>query len=152
MAVILATAGFWAPCTYAVPGDDLKPLEIKFRARWKRMTRPERKELDRRLQAARTVRQIDSGIPTSLSAAEVEQQRQLAISDEQFLNELLIDWDLKDARGNPVPYSPTARNETCDQNDGLEPALVSSYFMALQALNTPKATEKNSDMLSGTTS
>ena len=152
MAIIFASAGFWAPVTYTVPGDDLKPLSVTFRARWKRLTRPERKELDLRLQAARTVRQIDAGIPTSLSADEVKKARETAISDEQFLNEMLIDWDLKDSRNSLVQYSQQVRNETCELNDGLEPALVSSYFLALQALNAPSVIEKNSGTLSGTTS
>ena len=53
MAVVLASAAFWAPVSYKLVGDDGEPSIVSFRARYKRLKTTERKELDRRLAAGR---------------------------------------------------------------------------------------------------
>lgn len=151
MSVICATAGFWAPCTYKYAGDDLQLVTKNFRVRWKRLQKSERKAMDARLQARLKLQRLQSGVPTSLTEQEITDLRTTAITEEQFLREMVLDWDLTDARNQPVPYSEHELIETAEQNDGIEDQMFHSYFDAMVAFANPKAIEKNSDAPSDTT-
>lgn len=151
MAVILSTAGFWAPFTYKVPGDDLTYVEKQMRLRWKRLDRTERKALDLRLAARNDLMRVNFGVK-SATESETAALREKAITEEQFLVEMLVDWDLKDARGHPVPFSPRELAETCELNDGIDVQMFNSYFTVLSDLANPKDLAKNSDAPSSTTS
>lgn len=151
MSVICATAGFWAPCTYQYAGDDLQIVAKTFRVRWKRLSKTERKAMDARLVARAALQRLQSGVPTALPDAEIAALREKAITEEQFLAEMLADWELTDACNKPIVFSLKELAETGDQNDGFEEQLFSSYFTTMSALANPKVTEKNSDAPSDTT-
>lgn len=151
MAVICATAGFWAPCTYKYVGDDLQLIVKKFRVRWKRLHKSERKAMDARLGARMALLRLQSGIPTTLTEDELADLRTKAITEDQFLREMLLDWDLTDAQNKPLAYSLQELDDTAERNDGLDVQIFNSYFDALAAMADPKAVEKNSDAPSGTT-
>lgn len=151
MAVILSAAGFWAPCTYKVPGDDITHIEKKFRLRWKRLERAARKALDERLAVRMELIRIKLGIKTA-TESEKAALREKTITEEQFLVEMLLDWELEDARGNVVPYSIKELAETCEMNDGIDVQMFNSYFAVISDLANPEAAAKNSDAPSDTTS
>lgn len=151
--VRLAGRSFWSPVEYVVVGDDHQKLTIKFRACWKRMKRSERQEMDIRLSQARVLRQIESGaLAAPATKEEAEKIRTAAITDQQFVAALLVDWSVHDESGHPVPCTPEALEHVCDENDGLESALVMSYFSATNALFARETSEKNSEGQSGTSS
>lgn len=150
MAVILSTAGFWAPAVYKVPGDDLSVTSTKLRIRWKRLSRTDRKAMDARLAARIDLMRISLAVNTA-TPADTEALKELAITEQQFLEEMIVDWELADARGQAVPYTLQELRETCDLNDGFDVQLFSSYFEALGKLNQPREIEKNSDAPSDTT-
>ena len=74
------------------------------------------------------------------------------ISDAEFLDEMLVDWDLKNRRGEPVIYSPTARKDCEEELDGMDTALIGAYFDAKRAALSPEAIAKNSEPQPATTS
>ncbi|WP_324622726.1 phage tail assembly chaperone [Delftia lacustris] len=162
MAVILASCAFWAPVKFVIPGDDAKPEIINFKARFKRLSRKERKALERRVGAnslTAEVRKIISerlGNPEHKHTAKDREEIQLRveadpIDDDEFLREVLVDWDLKDKQGKVVVFSLAALEELADEWDGIEPALVNAYFDARRAATSPEAVQKNSDEPSATT-
>lgn len=150
MAVLFASAGFWAPCSYKVPGDDLVHVEKKFRVRWKRLDRAARKAINARLEARSELMRIKLGM-NSATEAEIEALSKKTITEEEFLVEMVADWELKDARGHDVTYSLQELAATCEQNDGIDEQMFASYFFALTEMNKPKELEKNSDAPSDTT-
>lgn len=159
--VVLASVAFWAPFSYTVIGDDAKPETIKGRARFKRLKTSERRQLDARLAANRLDPEIRKALrtrlddPTNKLAPKVRaaMEANLAaepIDDEEFLRLLLQDLELKDQSGQPVIYTPATLAQLCEDWDGFEGALVSSYFAARREAVEPKAVEKNSEQPSGT--
>ena len=151
MSVICATDGFWAPCTYKYAGDDLQLVTKNFRVRWKRLKKSERKAMDARLTARMALLRLQSGVPTAMPEEEIAALREKAITEEQFLSEMVLDWELTDARNQPLAFSEQELLETAEQNDGIEAQMFNSYFEAMAALANPKAVEKNSDAPSDTT-
>ncbi len=67
------------------------------------------------------------------------------------MNELLLDWDLKNPKGEPVHYSQAVRMECEEELDGLDVALINAYFEAKRAALSPEAIAKNSDAQPATT-
>lgn len=160
--VVLAQPFFWSPATLVLPGDDGKKAKFEFRVRWRRLKTSERRLLDLRLAAARVpdadlaerLRATDwlpatwrdqltaatpEGLPAVLDA--------FRIRDDEFLNLLLVDWDIKDLRGTPVPFTPANRAELAEEWDGFEAAMTTAYFKAIRAEDP----EKNSAPLSADT-
>ena len=162
MTVVLASVAFWAPVAFRLAGDDGKPETIKGRARFKRLKTSDRKALDRRVRANRLLPDVRAGIRKQLDAPDssfsarerAEVEADLAaepITDEQFLSELLVDWDFVDKAGHQLPpYTPAMRAQICEDWDGFEAALVRGYTDALKAALQPLETEKNSGAPSGT--
>jgi len=162
MTVVLASAAFWAPVEFRLVGDDGKPEVINGRARYRRLKTSERRALDRRVRANRLTPDVRTGIrkqldaPTSAFTARerTEIEADLAaepISDDQFLTELLVDWDFKDKTGHPIPpYAPAMRAQLCEDWDGFEAALVQGYLEAQRLALQPQEKEKNSGAPSGT--
>lgn len=105
MTVIVKSDGFWQAAKLSVPGDDGQRIEVKFRCRFKRLKTTEARALMKRIQAAE-------------------------MTDAEVLDTLLVDWDLKDADGNPVPVSERAA--VVEETAGLEGACVQAYFAAYQ--------------------
>lgn len=151
MSVICATAGFWAPCTYQYVGDDLQLITKPFRVRWKRLKKTERKAMDARLGARMALLRLQSGVPTSLTEDDIAALREKAITEEQFLLEMVLDWELTDARNQPLAYSEKELSETAEQNDGIDVQMFNSYFEAMAEMANPKALAKNSGAPSDTT-
>lgn len=162
MAVILASCAFWAPVKFVITGDDAKPEVISFRARFKRLSRKERKALEQRVSANSMTPEVRKIITEHLSNPEHKhtakdrqeiQQRIDAdpIDDDEFLKEVLVDWDLKDKQGKAVVFSLAELDQLADEWDGIEPALVNAYFDARRAATSPEAVQKNSDEPSATT-
>ena len=160
-AVVLASVAFWAPFNFTVVGDDAKPETIKGRARFKRLKTSERRKLDARLSA----NGLDVGIrksyrdrlddPVNKLSPKVRATLEASlaaepIDDTEFLREMLVDWELKDKRGESIPYSLSKVVEICEDWDGFDAALVNSYFNARREALDPKAAEKNSEGPSGT--
>lgn len=125
MTVVLASVAYWAPVTLNLVGDDGKPEVVPFRARFKRLKTSERKQLDQELMGK-------------------------TLTDEQFLDRLLLDWDIKDKTGAPVTYSRQVRTELVEDWDGLELALVTAWFDNIRKSNETAAVAKNSGAPSAT--
>lgn len=162
MAVILASCAFWAPVKFVIPGDDAKPEIINFKARFKRLSRKDRKKLEQRALANSMTPEVRKILSERLSNPEhrhtakdrEEIQNRIdanPIDDEEFLKEVLVDWDLKDKQGKAVVFSLAALEELADDWDGIAPALVNAYFDARRTATSPEAVQKNSDEPSATT-
>ena len=163
MAVILASCAFWAPVKFVVPGDDGKPEILKFRARYKRLTRSERQELERRVAANSLTPDVRKGArerldnPENKYTAKDRQEIELRIQaepidDEEFLKEVLVDWDLTDKKGEKVMFSPATLAELTDAWDGFEVALVGAFYEGTANATSKEAIEKNSAEPSAITS
>lgn len=159
MTVILSAVGFWAPITFARVGDDHKPEIVKFRARFKHLKKSERRALDRRLNVralTAPVREelqarIDQGVVTGSEKEELQLLLSaVPITDAELLNDLLVDWDLKDREGGFIPYTLAVREEQEEALDGLEAAIVTGYFEARREAVSPEAIAKNSEAPSAT--
>lgn len=158
MAVVFASVAFWTPVIYARIGDNHEPEVIKFKARFRRLKKSERIALDRRLAATTMTADLEKALRARIADAATpadvrsDLELQLAatpISDTEFLNELLVDWDLVGADQKLVPYSQAVRQQIEEELDGIERALVTAYFDAKRAL-TPEAIAKNSGEPSAT--
>lgn len=144
MAVIKSNA-YWAPVAYYYPGDE-KVECLKFRARFRRLKAVERRAIDDRLAASRKraeARALGRPEPEGLPAS---------MSDSEFLDEVLVGWDLQDADGKPVDYSKEERQKQVDELDGFEGALIRAWFEADRAAREAGFAEKNSAAPSATTS
>ncbi|MBS0507595.1 MAG: hypothetical protein JSR53_09475 [Proteobacteria bacterium] len=161
MTVVLASVAFWASITYRLIGDDGKPEVIQGRARYRRLKTSERKALDRRIRANRLTPDLRAGIRKQLDAPDcnftarerTEIEADLAaepITDAQFLQEVLVDWDLRDKAGQAIAFTPAMKEQLCEDCDGFEAALVRGYSDAQEAASKPQETEKNSVAPSGT--
>lgn len=126
MTVVLATVAFWAKAKFSLVGDFGKPYVVDFETRFKRLKTSERKQLEKDLAEKK-------------------------ISDKEFLDALLVDWKLKDTLGNPVIYSEAVRAELVEDWDGLETALVMSYFENARLSREVGEVAKNSEAPSATT-
>ena len=73
------------------------------------------------------------------------------ITDKEFLDRLLVDWDLKDKSGNAVIYSERQREELVEDWDGFEAALVQAYFENGRKAREAAEVAKNSELPSATT-
>ncbi|MBX9831977.1 MAG: hypothetical protein K2X78_02910 [Burkholderiaceae bacterium] len=127
MSVVLASVAFWANAQLALAGDLGAPEIVKFKARFKRLKTSERKQLD----------------------ADLEAQK---INDKEFLDRVLVDWELKDKAGEPVIYTERQREELVEDWDGLEEALVQAYFEHMRKVREALEVAKNSELPSATTS
>jgi len=126
MTVVLASAAYWAPARYTLVGDDAKPVNVDFRVRFKRLKRSERQDLE-----------------TQLAQKEID--------DKAFLDRVLVDWELKDVRGQVVPYTEAMRAELVEDWDGFEVAMVHAFFDAGRKSREASEIEKNSAAPSATT-
>lgn len=140
MAITLAPPTFLAPGTLTVPGEDGKPLEIKFAGRFRRLPKTERQDVDKRL-SKRAFEQTPEERRTPFM------QEQLAGplkdvepfgNDADFLDLLLKGWELKDLAGQPVEFTPENRAEVFEGLDGLEAAFVAAYFTAIRGEDIAK--------------
>jgi hypothetical protein len=163
MTVVLASAAFWAPFTYRLIGDGGQPETVQGRARYRRLKASERKAIDRRIRAGSLTPDVRAGIRQQLdedTGAQRFKGREreeilldLAaepLTDAEFLAETLLDWELRDQEGHPVPYSRDVLAQLCEEWDGLEGALVRGYTDAQKAALDAQAVEKNSAAPSGT--
>ena len=159
MTVLLASVAFWAPVTYRLLGDDGQPEEIKGRARYKRLKTTERKELDRRLAAGRMDERARERLKAQLQLSHLtaddreEIQAQLAAvpaNDKDFLDAVLVDWELTDLTRNRIPYTLATRAEVVEEWDGIEGALVTAYFDAGRKARQATEIAKNSEAPSAT--
>ena len=126
MSVVLASVAFWAVAQLILVGDLGKPEIVDFKARFKRLKTSERKQLE----------------------ADLADKK---ITDKEFLDRLLVDWDLKDKSGNAVIYSEKQREELVEDWDGFEAALVQAYFDNGRKAREAAEVAKNSELPSATT-
>ena len=161
MSVILASVAFWTAVTFARVGDDGQPEVLKFRARYKRLKKSERVALDNSVAAWGLTAEIREAIQKQIDnpATHASQREQLqarlaakAMTDAELLNDLLVDWELKDHQGQIVAYTPATRAEQEELLDGFEGSLVKAYFDAINKPLTAEDVEKNSEAQSVTTS
>lgn len=124
--IVIASVAFWANAKLILVGDCGKPEVVEFKARFKRLKTSERKTLEASL-------------------------HEKTVSDAEFLDTVLVDWDLKDRQGNNVTYTENARAEMVEDWDGLEAALVTSYFENARLSREAAAIAKNSEAPSATT-
>ena len=159
MAVVLASAAFWAPVIYKLVGDDGEPTIVNFRARYKRLKTTERKELDRRLAAGRMDErgrerlkaQLQLSHLTADDREEIEAQLKAdPANDKDFLDAVLVDWELTDLTRNRIPYTSATRAEVVEEWDGIEAALVNAYFDAGRKAREAVEIAKNSGAPSAT--
>ena len=126
MSVVLASVAFWAGAQLILVGDLGKPEIVDFKARFKRLRTSERKQLESDLADKK-------------------------ITDKEFLDRLLVDWDLKDKSGTAVIYSEKQREELVEDWDGFEAALVQAYFDNGRKAREAAEVAKNSELPSATT-
>ncbi len=126
MSVVLASVAFWASAQLILVGDLGKPEVVDFKARFKRLKTSERKQLE----------------------ADLADKK---ITDKEFLDRLLVDWDLKDKTGTAVIYSEKQREELVEDWDGFEEALVQAYFDNGRKAREAAEVAKNSELPSATT-
>lgn len=126
MSVVLASVAFWASAQLILVGDLGKPEIVDFKARFKRLKTSERKQLE----------------------ADLADKK---ITDKEFLDRLLVDWDLKDKSGTAVIYSEKQREELVEDWDGFEAALVQAYFENGRKAREAAEVAKNSELPSATT-
>lgn len=126
MSVVLASVAFWASAQLILVGDLGKPEIVDFKARFKRLKTSERKQLE----------------------ADLADKK---ITDKEFLDRLLVDWDLKDKSGTAVIYSEKQREELVEDWDGFEAALVQAYFDNGRKAREAAEVAKNSELPSATT-
>lgn len=162
MAVINSVA-FWAPGTLYLPGDDGKRIEIKFRARFKRLKKSERTALEHRIEANKMTKEVRAllrqrlddpaeviadGVRAFMEATMVAKP----ITDAEFLAITLVDLDIKDVDGEPIMYTPAAVAQLEEELDGFEAELVRLYVRTTNEGSSAQGAEKNSETRSGTTS
>ena len=126
MSVVLASVAFWAAARLTLVGDLGNPEIVHFKARFKRLKTSERK-------------QLEAGLTDK------------KITDKEFLDRLLVDWELKDKAGNSVPYTEQQRAELVEDWDGFEAALVEAYFENGRKAREAVEVAKNSEPPSATT-
>ena len=126
MSVVLASVAFWAAARLTLVGDLGNPEIVHFKARFRRLKTSERK-------------QLEAGLADK------------KITDKEFLDRLLVDWELKDKAGNSVPYTEQQRAELAEDWDGFEAALVESYFDNGRKAREAAEVAKNSEPPSATT-
>ena len=126
MSVVLASVAFWAAARLTLVGDLGNPEIVHFKARFKRLKTSERK-------------QLEAGLADK------------KITDKEFLDRLLVDWELKDKAGNAVPYTERQRAELVEDWDGFEAALVEAYFENGRKAREAVEVAKNSEPPSATT-
>ncbi len=161
MAVILASVAFWTAVSFARVGDDGEPEMLNFRARFKRLKKSERIALDHRMAASGLLpetrkllqEKIDSP-DTEVSVRDFLRARLAAkpTNDAEVLNEVLVDWDLRNHRDEFVPYTHVTRTELEEELDGIEGCLVKAWLKAITTPVTTEDVEKNSEAQSATTS
>lgn len=161
MTVILASVAFWIPVTFALVGDDGKPEVLKFRARFKRLKKSERIALDHRIAVSGLLPEIRKMLQEKIDSPETEAgtrdflRARLAAqptNDAEVLNEVLVDWDLADSKGQFVPYTHGTRVDLEENLDGIEGCLVKAWLKATGTPVTVEEVEKNSAAQSVTTS
>ena len=161
MSVVLASVAFWAPVKYLIVGDDGQPEVITARARFRRLKSSEQEQLNAQLGAGvmtdtqrpeRPARLDDPHVKLSPKIRRLREAELAAdpIGDDEFLNLLLVDWELKDKRGERIPFTSAALAEVCEEWDGFEGALVRSYFQARRSALDIEAVEKNLQVPSAT--
>ena len=159
MTVVLASVAFWAPVTYRLLGDDGQPETVQGRARYKRLKTTERKELDRRLAAGRMDERARERLKAQLQLShltaddreEIKAQLEATPADDKdFLDAVLVDWELTDLTRNRIPYTPVTREEVVEEWDGIEAALVTAYFDAGRKARQATEIAKNSEAPSAT--
>jgi primosomal protein N'' len=126
MSVVLASVAFWAAGQLILVGDLGKPEIVDFKARFKRLKTSERKQLESDLAEKK-------------------------ITDKEFLDRLLVDWDLKDKTGTAVIHSEKQREELVEDWDGFEAALVQAYFENGRKAREAAEVAKNFELPSATT-
>ena len=161
MSVILASVAFWSPVTFARVGDDGKPEVLKFRTRFKRLRKSERIALNHRVAAMAITPEVRESIQKLIDAPGTdEHQRKFwkdrlaakPMTDAELLNDIAVDWDLRNLKGEFVAYTPAIRAELEEELDGVEGAMVKAYFDATNAPVTAEDVEKSSEAQSATTS
>ncbi|WP_087864670.1 hypothetical protein [Comamonas thiooxydans] len=154
MAVILASVAFWTSVTFARVGDDDKPEVLKFRARFKRLKKSERVALNHRVAAMGMTAEVRQSIQKLIDDPATDaHQRDFwkarldakTMTDAELLNEVLVDWELRDSKDQFVAYTPAARAELEEDLDGIETSLVKAYFDAVNKPVTAEEVEKNSE-------
>ena len=142
MAVVLASVAFWAPVVFSLAGDDGVVEQVKFRARYKRLSKTERHALDLRLMAAARPETMTEAMRKRMEdpATKEKERKDLKAkldaepaTDQDYLDALLVDWELKGKDGERIDYTPTIRAELIDAWDGLEEALVLGHVNAMHA-------------------
>lgn len=93
----------WAPVVVRLPDDLGGVIEVKFKAKFKRLKTSAQKELHQKL-AARE------------------------LTDPQVIQAVMEDWDLQDSEGSPIAFTPDNLKETVEDLPGTEQALVLSFF------------------------
>lgn len=163
MTVVLASVAFWAAVNFKLAGDDGTVETVKFRARFKRLPTKQREAVDQRLDA-NTLRDdvrelLEKRLEDPKAKLSKRQRARIAalldaepIDNDELLSMLLVDWDLRDKRGESIPFTEANLAECCAEWDGLEEALVIAFREARNIVASADAVEKNSDAPSATTS
>jgi len=121
MAVVIASVAFWAAVVYQIPGDMGTVERVEMRGRYRRLKTSEAKAAREKLESKQML-------------------------DAEFLDLVLVDWDVKTKTGEVVPYTPATRVELFEDWAGTESAFVNGYFNAFSV----DAGAKNSEPLSAT--
>lgn len=97
------STSLWAQVVVGLPSDLGEVIEVKFKAKFKRLKTSAQKDLHKKL-------------------------AERSLTDPQVLEMVLEDWDLKDHEGSSIAFTPDNLKETVEDLPGVEQALVRSFF------------------------
>lgn len=160
--VVLGSAFFWAPVALKLPGDDGETEVVNLRACFHRLPKSERRLMRARV-TAHHIKDADLK-PLLLASkwmpshwmdrvrdASDEQLKnvltEFRITDEEILNRVLKNWEIRDVDSALVPYTEAMRDQLCEDWDGLLEAFIHAYYDAIKGQDA----EKNSATPSATT-
>lgn len=99
---------------------------LNINAKYKRVTKAERREIDAAL--SENLRLSQAWHKQKDAGEAVPDEPPLVLSDHDFLGKVLLSWDLTDANGNPVGVDSESREAADNVLEGLTRAAVVAFF------------------------
>jgi hypothetical protein len=131
---------FWTPVKLRLVGDMNVPIEVEFKAKYKRLAQPDYEALLARLRLP--VQPADAQDLEDATEAAKAEGRTVAwrVTDKEVVEQVLLDWDgIVDEDDQVLAYTPD-NLERVEKVLGVRAALVNAFFDA----HVLKAPEKNS--------
>lgn len=119
---------FWAEVKFSMIGDLDQSVEVSFKVKFKRLDSAEYEDLMRRVHAARLAAIAPPPAPTPASDGSVEAAPPATFTDQQVIDEVVLDWD--DVLGDDDQKLPFTRDnlERALKALGCKAAIVKRFF------------------------